>query len=297
MEENKKGVVCFSELGEWGRFGNILFEIAAVVATAKKHNANYLVGYPVPHIEAVTKNILGYNYNLYFADKLKKVDKDWIKSHPNKFTYFYENSQYKEIDLSASFDHDRYAIVDLKGYFQSEKYFKNAESEVRELFSLSEYDDKVKKTLDVMMLGEGENPKVIALGIRLTDYLQTENFYWNLTKTDYYQKAVQHFIDKYENVVFAVFSDDIGLAETLICEGLKLKGRFIFVNNSTMPIDSFPLFAGCDGYICGNSTFHWWASYLGNPDKTKDVIMPEKWYVQTKFWTADDLYYDGVIVI
>lgn len=278
--------ISFSQLGEQGRMGNQMFQIATVIGTAKKYNCDYLFPDIIPHNEALTGKLLGYNYNAYWFENIsEKTTLKTLIDENIKFRHQCTSTLYQEIPIYTGFNDDD--ILDLSGYYQSFKYFENAEQEVRNVFSLKNYDE-TDYLNNIRNKHQKEN--IIAIGLRLTDYLETQNFYYNLSNTNYYEKAIKQY-DK--NTIFLVMSDDIEKAKKII----KSKNiNRIFEYQEKKPLDGFAAMAQCDGYICANSTFHLWATYLGNYDYSKKVIVPKNWYVQPQY-DSKDLYLDKWIKI
>ena len=102
-------MVTFGELGKYGRMGNALFQLSAVIGYAKKHNIEYF--FPK------------WNESIYF-----NID----PSHfPNMFRYRtkYEEKNYTYEEIP--FIHD----VSLHGYFQSPKYFEHCKDEIISLLT------------------------------------------------------------------------------------------------------------------------------------------------------------------
>lgn len=145
-------------------------------------------------------------------------------------------------------------------YLQDEKYFKDYKEDIKKI-----YGNKIHpKGIDM-----------ISLHIRRGDYVNNP-FYVDLTKTDYYDKAIAEFPDE----KFLVFcadrqegSDDE--ADRKWClEYLSKKGiDFVFGEGKT-EIDDMNLMASCKGHIMANSSFSWWASYLGGGK----VVAPLQWF-------------------
>jgi hypothetical protein len=75
--------------------------------------------------------------------------------------------------------------VNLYGYFQSEKYFKHIEDEIRKDF---EWRDDVKKLCKDMINGLGVD-KLISLHVRRTDHL-VKPTYHNVLPLSYYEEAL-----------------------------------------------------------------------------------------------------------
>jgi hypothetical protein len=257
-------ILSFTELGYHGELGNQLFEIAAVIGASKKYECDYLFPNKIPHMRS--GEMLGYNKNAYFIKNApsKFVDPEYFKQF-SKVTYSCLTTFYWPIQMIDMAGND---LLDFRGFFQSWKYFDNCEDEVRKIFKL----DAVRQQRN------------IAVGFRLTDYLEKEDFYWNLSKTDYYKKAFKVFG---KTAKYKVFSDDIQMAMKIISD-MSLNGYDITPSYSS-GYDALCEMAGSHGYICPNSTFILWAAYLGDPKQKKTVIVPKNWYVKPEF-DAKDLY-------
>lgn len=145
-------------------------------------------------------------------------------------------------------------------YLQSEKYW-------------SEYAYAIKKKFSE---GIVKNDKV-AVHIRRGDYLNTD-FYVDLSKTDYYQKALALFPDD----SFLVFcKDNQGTRQDSedhywcdkFLENL-IPNRYTFSPYTNSETDDLNMMAGGKARIGANSSFSWWGCYLGEGQN----IMPKQWY-------------------
>lgn len=106
-------MITFSKLGNYGRLGNQLFQIASTIGIAKYNDTEYT--FPV------------WKYQKFFCNELPHfpihVDSVYLEDSP----------YYQEVILS------RLKHWDLQGYFQSWKYFANSRDEIKYYF----YFDKV----------------------------------------------------------------------------------------------------------------------------------------------------------
>lgn len=155
-------------------------------------------------------------------------------------------------------------------YVQDEKYFKEYKDEVRAMYR------------------QGVEPiDMVSLHIRRGDYVGNP-FYIDLTKHDYYKEAIEQFPDER----FLVFcadrqpgSDDLEdmqwcarYIEILFPDQLD---RFDFFQGKN-ELEDFNAMAGCTkGAIIANSSFSWWAAYVGEYPGKK-VIAPLLWFTDGK---------------
>lgn len=141
-----------------------------------------------------------------------------------------------------------------------------------------EYKDEIKMRFSS---GIGSIDKV-ALHIRRGDYLKAAQFHTNLWETDYYRKAVRLF----PNAHFLVFCRDNQNPlqdqddQNWCKENLpSLVGENFEMYQHGTETDDLNAMASCKGLIAANSTFSWWAAFLGNHEK---VLFPHE-----KSWFTD----------
>lgn len=216
-------MLTFKELGKWGRLGNQLFQIAAVIGTAKANNK----GYCFPKWE----------HQGDFINYLPECDLQFCKPLQEKgFNY----SPLKVEDGNH----------DLKGYFQSYKYWKD------------------KDILPYFQFKKQEEPlNFVSVHVRRTDYTEKPNYHTNLDINNYYKHIVKHFLGK----DILIFSDDIEFCKK------HFKGPGCYFSEGRTPIEDLRLMSLCEHNVIANSSFSWWGAYLNkNPDKK--VIAPKAWF-------------------
>ena len=171
--------------------------------------------------------------------------------------------------------------VSLYGFFQTEKYFKHIEDEIREDFS---FKDEIEGPCKEM-IGAVEEP--IGLHIRRGDFLTNNANHNNLT-LEYYAEALDKFKSD-RNVI--IFSDD-----TEWCKQQELfSGDRFLVSESGNPYVDLCLMSMCSDFIIANSTFSWWGAWLANRGA---VIAPKKWFgPNNAHLDTSDLYPESWTVI
>jgi hypothetical protein len=100
--------------------------------------------------------------------------------------------------------------------------------------------------------------------------------FWGGCNLDYYNKAIKIIINKVENPIFFIFSDDINWCK----ENIKIKDHEIIYVDWNVGDNSYidmQLMSTCKHNIMANSSFSWWSAWL-NKNKDKIVISPYKWF-------------------
>lgn len=227
-------IVTFKQLGNYGRLGNGLFQVAATIGYAKKHNLNYVF----PKWE-----------HSHFFQIPQETFKD--------LALIKTSSQYDEPGFGYSeipFRKD----CNLHGYFQSWKYFSHCEAYIRGVLSPRQ---EVYKPEDFAGL--------CSIHVRRTDYLKFPNHHPTLDMR-YYEAAME----RVPVSDFVVFSDDVDWCKNNFKNS---NGKNIVIQNVNSHYTDFGFMTAIEHSIIANSSFSWWAAWLGvSVDKV--VVAPKNWF-------------------
>jgi|TARA_B100000242_G_C42953420_1_gene442129 hypothetical protein len=260
-------MIGFNHLGRLGRFGNQMFQYAALRGIAANNQTNFCL--PI-YRDAMNDGVGNMNKTeLFDCFKMETVSELNIQAIDYSRPFVTEESfNFNPVVFNNCPD-----WITLYGFFQTEKYFKNVEQTIRKDF---QFKDEIQQPCDDMMQGILEEGQVVGLHIRRKDYLTNPNHHF--VGIDYYEKALSMFPDS-TNVL--VFSDD---SEWCHQQKLFEDDRFMISDNDSGYVDMC-LMSMCTDFIIANSSFSWWAAWLGNKGK---VVAPSNWFPDDK--DTSDLY-------
>lgn len=282
--------ISFNGLGNAGRLGNQMFQYASIRGIAANRGFDWMI--PPANADRCD------NYGLFDAFKLINC-KEKNQGEQSKKTISWREFHFNK-DIFDKIDDE----IDLDGYFQSEKYFKNIENEIRQDFTFKdewlepckEYIDSIgNKKLAFLHVRRG-NPNLQGVRGERWSY-QLLQQYHPLCKFEYYEEALKEFDDSYQVLVF---SDVIDWCK----EQPFFKGdRFLFSDNSkelfndgaSVPYVDLCLMSLCSDAIIANSSLSWWGAWLIN-NPNKKVIAPKPWFGSAySNYIMDDLIPEGWI--
>lgn len=229
-----------------GGLGNLLFQVATTLAIG--WDKNYLPVFNLLMSEGRKKTYRG-----NILSKIMRLDYGKIT-----FTEIRENGfPYQSLELPPEKN------ILLYGYFQSWKYFHHRRGEILGKLNL---ESKVvnKKYQEIITK---HNKETISVHIRRTDYLKIPEFHNTLT-LEYYRKAIEKFSPE---ATFVLFSDDINYCRSQ--ETFQKLSHVYFVEGLE-DYEDFILMSKCQNHIIANSSFSWWASYIGGGR----IIYPQQWF-------------------
>lgn len=170
----------------------------------------------------------------------------------------------------------------LDGYWQSEKYFSDIASVIRNEFTA--HDEPEERNREFISTINGCN--AISIHIRRGDYVtDAKNAARHGTCIDnYYKKAVELVAERVERPHFFVFSDD----PVWVREHFRISHPMTLVdhNGPDEAHEDLRLMSLCRHQIIANSSFSWWGAWL-NPKPDKIVIAPSRWFNDPAIDTND----------
>jgi hypothetical protein len=112
-----------------------------------------------------------------------------------------------------------------------------------------------------------EKEQPIGLHLRLGDYQNLENIYGRLT-SKYFEKALLELSHKQD---LWIFSDEPDKAKNIL--GKKFQNSYFVPSHaSSRPLEALILLSKMKRKVLSNSTFSWWAAYLGHPKQVKTIF-------------------------
>jgi len=265
-------MIGFNALGRMGRLCNQMFQYASLKGLARKIGAEIII----PNYEQEVDDGMGNMLRTELFDSFELNVQTGLLNNGHAPVVQERFFHFDEELFNNCPDH-----VSLQGYFQTEKYFKHIEDEIRDDFIFhSEIATPCKEMIEGV-----EHP--IALHVRRTDYLTNSENHFNMPLA-YYEAALKHFDDD-RNVI--VFSDDPAWC---LEQSLFSDDRFIISENDDNRVD-LCLMSMCDDFIIANSSYSWWGAWL-SANKNKKVITPVQWFGKTgytKDHNTKDLIPDG----
>lgn len=235
-------MITFSKLGSYGRLGNQLFQVAALIEFSKKYKCDFVI----PE----------WKYSSYFKKDFKQqaliVDMLIEEKYYHYTPEFWD--QYAELFKTKN--------VDLAGYFQSPKYWQQSKSEIVNSFTFkTEYVQRLKSKFERVF-----EKSTIAIHIRRGDFIANPNY--TLLPLSYQIRALLKYFPDYKNYNLLFFSDDI-----VYCMSHIRQFQNVFFSKGQSEIEDLCLMTLCDHFIISNSTFSWWGALLAERKGTK-VVRP-----------------------
>jgi hypothetical protein len=115
--------------------------------------------------------------------------------------------------------------------------------------------------------------KPMGINIRLGDYKNLTHIYGTVDP-EYYWRSVQLLKELVGDRPIWVFSDEPELAAELLREKFG-QLKFVEHSNDPRPIEYLNLLAKCEGIVCANSSFSWWAAFVATQlNPSSRVVFP-----------------------
>jgi hypothetical protein len=158
----------------------------------------------------------------------------------------------------------------LFGYFQSPLYFESTADSLRAEFKgilagAVHPPERLRKNL--------ESPNSVAVHVRRGDYLIHPAF--RVCDMAYYQESIRKMREQVPGARFFIFSDD---PEWCRSEFRDADQEVVDSGAAgANPLFDLHLMSLASHHIIANSTYSWWAAWIGDQPGQR-VIMPDRWY-------------------
>ena len=168
------------------------------------------------------------------------------------------------------------------GYFQSLVLVQEVQTEIVTLINKKIKTSKPSNNLTIH--------------VRAGDYLKTKNKkYHGLLSREYYKKAIETIERRDISLEeIRVVTDDIDYSKNLFRKiNLKNIDKFIKNNNPWLDLEYL---TNSQNIIMANSSFSWWAGFLGHTIHKSTVVMPNQWTVVDSKFPNELIHKDWILV-
>lgn len=248
-----KGLLTNTSIGRYGRLANGLFQIAGVIGIARRQG----FGFAFPrYINHDHKERFGSTEDIDVHQHLLNPLPEWNGAPwPERH---YPWGYWDQAIPPGNWD--------LRGHFQSEKYFKADIAEVRHYLTFKD---------------EPHDSDYVAVHYRAGDYGSG----WHPRCTpEYYRLAMALFPGRR----FLLFSDEPAVAQAAIGQEMEVAGGNY--------LEDFKRMKRCNSFITANSSYSLMAAILAD-QPGKQIVCPRTWFGPEAGITGDDCYPEGAIVI
>ena len=176
----------------------------------------------------------------------------------------------------------------VNGFFQSEKYLKGYETEIKKDFlveNVADPDLSFRLRNEALQI-QGENS--VCVHIRRGDYLKPEyKDRFLVCNEDYYKRGIDFMKRTLGNINLYVFSDSIEWVK----ENFEFLGAYhpTYNGGELAVLEDFAMMKACRHFVMSNSTLSWWVQYLSD-STNKVVVAPDRWLNDHNEYT--ELYSD-----
>lgn len=297
-----------------GGLGNQLFQYAHIKSLQVKYGGEiYLDTHAFNK-----KQIRQLSVNHACKEELKHINQLGIFDHiVIKFLQLFHKIHKKRIlSNPKSFNQNKYLSLCKKGlYIQyKDSVFESHIKPMQKINYVSgnylshqffhDFDDYIKQHIYIKeelspnsqeVLKQIKQCNSVCLHVRLGDYLAPE---WKdklyICTPEYYQKAVEEIKNKVDNPIFFIFSNRPKDFEW-IKENISLDANVVYVNLGNNDYEDLKLMYNCKHFIMSNSTYSWWAQYLGRFND-KIVVAPSR-FNNFPQWDMSGIYMKNWLLI
>lgn len=286
-----------------GGLGNQMFQYAFFMALQKRYEdvlmkldlrlirSNIHNGYELQNVFGICQPLCSekevIKYSEYCSRKIH-LGKMWtfiwavrrkLFGRKKSFVYQVDATEYNVLCEKLDKNKNYY----FKGVWANSQYFSQYEELIRETFVFPQIVDKQNLKWKKMI----EQTNSVSIHFRGGDYYK-ENF--TIMGQDYYTRAIDFLKERFEELTFFIFTDDLENAKKNI--GSIDHCYYIDNNQGNNSYIDMQLMSLCKHNIMANSTFSFWGAYL-NSNVDKIVIGPRS----TAGTCGEPYWFESVILL
>jgi Glycosyl transferase family 11 len=283
-----------------GGLGNQMFQYAAALRLAIRHSTELKLDLSLLNRNNLWETHTKRNFSLDAYDLNSALSRHAVRMVPFKSRLTFVDRFSKLVRIgsnSANIYREKGVLFHpsvlnlpddfvLEGYFQDERYFSDISDTVRDSFraplEAGHLKDETQKLAEDIRTCTS-----ICVHVRRGDYVTNSlaAAHHGVCSINYYTNAIKALLEIVGADKIFVFSDDVpwcrsnfSQSPNLVVVGEKHSGYQSAIHLWLMSLSSH--------FVISNSTFGWWAAWLGScPDKV--VVRPSRWFQNERMMSGD----------
>ena len=277
-------MITFLNIGHYGRLCNQLFQYGVLYVVAKKNGYDFAL--PSDNFKIVDSSpnpVIGNKRDYMFLQIYVcfNVTGKLLPQSEISFDRIFEHGKDYSKFIPSVFDINDH--TNIKGNFQSYKYFKGFENELKKEFQFKREIEETTKDYFDGLKEEHKEKTITGIHVRRGDTIGEDHIhngqlggYLVLPNADWYNKMITKL--RNDDNIFLVISDDIEWCKENIKGDDVVYSKFSVEGHSEIKAEYLDLclITHCDNFVMSCSTFSWWGAWLSKTDG--DVFVPDRWW-------------------
>lgn len=252
-----------------GGLGNQLFQLCAGLFVSISTNKKVLFLENFNFRKGIKRRSLVVNELLLNNERSKYLS--LISSPLIMFGAMFQKDYAVSVDTDINLSSIRPNFVILNGWFQSYVLVSRVNGSLIE---------RLNKSDSFLPLVQIEQTNAIGIHLRFGDYensYKTRNFH-GMTASSYFDEAINYLLNTLNQVDKIIFvTDDKDRAKIFVGKLRSCQTLIPIEVISSTPIHDLATLSSCSGIVLSNSSFSWWAGYLGSSLRESHVVAPRPW--------------------
>lgn len=281
-----------------GGVGNQLFKTAAGIEVARLTNRSLILDLNWYKHQSQNSKLDRRKFELDYFPNISNLRKDDSEGLFSIGSYNFLRYKLGKVASRREITEDNYLssknmdFIDkdtLNGSFEDLKYLPSSD-QIRDWFAFPDHKTSWLRS----ELTEIKKKNVVALHVRMGDYLNFPSLY-NVLDSTYYQEGLKILKDAIGDFKVTLFSDNIKGALDFLGPTIRID-TIQKSNNKISSTEVLELLSNFKGIVAANSTFSWWAGFLGKVNETCDhVILPKEFVKSNRI--LGQLDFEGATLI
>ncbi|MEB3887458.1 alpha-1,2-fucosyltransferase [Lyngbya sp. CCY1209] len=245
-------MVTNSQIGKYG-LGEQLFQYAVLKRIALQRH--YRLRLNVSHKNFLLSEFKIGNYEIITPEEAEKITNLYQEKH-----FHFDPGV-----LAVPFD------TDLRGHFQSEKYFRPIADIIRK--ELTCQNQAITETVNHFTNRlRIDGSELISIYVKRGNLLLDKSLEIDTSPgCNYYRKAMDYFQKNGDRPIFVICSDDLEWCRQ------NFQHPNVVYSPFATELENLELMRSCDRNIIANNALSWWGAWL-NDSPQKQAIAPKQWF-------------------